>query len=476
MMLAGLCITAAAALSAPRATVSPATVLITTVPTQGIDVSSLQHPRNAVINWADVAGAGSTFAAIKASEGTYYVNPYYASDAVQAASAGLLVMPYAFANPFHAKVNGSAKEQADVAVRQLTSAAMPAGQMLPLALDIEPDPYAVRQKTNQCYGLRQTAMVTWIRQFLAEAQLKTGNKPVIYTTTAWWKACTGNSAVFGSYPLWIASYGKSAPGLPAGWSKYTFWQQTAKGSVPGITGSRTDEDLVGTVKHASSVAKPVSIAQFAPPTPVGFISWITAALLAVSVGIAAFAGFTIGFRRHDLRRARTDGAREGPATRWPLRLALRLVRSGLVRRAGPQAGSPPAQAAIARRNENSVLSAGQAVEVDRKVHRDGQVLMVGEKYRVGTGLAGTTITLRLDGHLMHAIADGMLAGTWPCPVTAERAARLNGARAASAPLPRAATARRIDRRPSRSQGPPGHAADAEDGRRKGYSHSCPGRR
>jgi len=43
--------------------------------------------------------------------------------------------------------------------------------------------------------------------------------------------------------------------------------------------------------------------------------------------------------------------------------------------------------------------------------------------------------MRLDGHLMHAIAGGALAGTWPCPVTAERAARMTGARAASAPLP-----------------------------------------
>ena len=31
--------------------------------------------------------------------------------------------------------------------------------------------------------------------------------------------------------------------------------------------------------------------------------------------------------------------------------------------------------------------------------------------------------MRLDAHLMHAIADGALAGTWPCPITAERAAR-----------------------------------------------------
>ena len=437
MPLAGLCVTAAAALSVPRAaTVSPATVLITTVPMQGIDVSSLQHPRKAVINWPDVAAAGNTFASVKASEGAYYANPYYASDAVQAAAAGLFVMPYAFANPFHAKVDGSAEEQADAAVRQLTSAAVPASQMLPLALDIEPDPYAARQHTNQCYGLSHTAMVTWIRQFLAEAQLKTGMKPVIYTTTNWWNLCTGNSAAFGGYPLWIASYGKSYPALPAGWNKYTFWQNTAKGVTPGITGSSTDQDILGPARHAGSVSRPVSIARFPPPLSVGFTYWVTAALIVVSVGIAAFAGLTIGFRGENLRRALTDVAREGPALAWPLVLKKRLQRSVPVRRAGPQAGSPPVQSAIGRRDGNPVPAAGQAVEVDRKVQRDGHVLVAGEKYKVGTLLAGTTITLRLDGHVMHAIADGALVGTWPCPITAERAARLNRARAASAPLPR----------------------------------------
>jgi len=232
IVLTGLGVTVATALFAPTAV----------IPVQGIDVSSHQHPRNAVIHWTDVATAGNTFTAIKTSEGTYYVNPYYASDAVQAARAGLLVMPYAFANPFPAKDNGSARGQADMAARQLRSAAVPASKMLPLALDIEPDPYAARQKTSQCYGLSRTAMVTWIQQFVAEAQVKTGKKPVIYTTTAWWKACTGNSAAFGSYPLWIASYGKSGPALPAGWSKFTFWQHTSKGTVPGIVGSTTDED------------------------------------------------------------------------------------------------------------------------------------------------------------------------------------------------------------------------------------------
>ena len=107
----------------------------------------------------------------------------------------------------------------------------------------------------------------------------------------------------------------------------------------------------------------------------------------------------------------------------------------LAMRGARQTGPEPAKAAIQQRDGRPVLAAGQAVEIDRKVHHDGHVIVDGEKYQVGTGYAGTSVTMRLDGHLMHAIADGALAGTWPCPVTAERAARMNGARAASAPLP-----------------------------------------
>lgn len=96
----------------------------------------------------------------------------------------------------------------------------------------------------------------------------------------------------------------------------------------------------------------------------------------------------------------------------------------LAMRGARQAGPEPARSALQHRDGKPVLGAGQAVEIDRKVRRDGHVTVIGEKYQVGTGHAGTTVTLRLDGHLMHAIAGGALAGTWPCPVTAERAARM----------------------------------------------------
>jgi hypothetical protein len=97
-----------------------------------------------------------------------------------------------------------------------------------------------------------------------------------------------------------------------------------------------------------------------------------------------------------------------------------------------------------------VLAAGQAVEIDRKVQRDGHVTVDGEKYQAGASHVGTRVSMRLDGHLTQAIVGGALAGTWPCPITAERAARMTGARAASAPLP--------SRRCPRGQSPPAAAS------------------
>lgn len=64
----------------------------------GIDIASFQHPNNAAINWAQVTGAGYQFAAIKATEGNYYTNPYYVGD-TQTAAAGIYVAAYHFANP-----------------------------------------------------------------------------------------------------------------------------------------------------------------------------------------------------------------------------------------------------------------------------------------------------------------------------------------------------------------------------------------
>jgi len=216
-------------------TVSPATLTV-----QGIDVASFQHPSGAVINWAQVAGAGYKFAFIKATEGSYYVNPYYAGDATGAQNAGLLTAPYAFGIPNY---SGGAL-QADYALDRANYAAN--GRTLPLILDIEYDPYdqpvsSGGDGTNECYGLSTTQMVAWISAFVTEASRRTGQSPVIYTTADWWNTCTGNSAAFTANPLWVASYA-STPTVPTPWAgAWTYWQYTNAAKPPGISSSVTTD-------------------------------------------------------------------------------------------------------------------------------------------------------------------------------------------------------------------------------------------
>ena len=210
-------------------TMQQATAAAASTTLNGVDVSSFQHPSNAAINWASVAGAGYQFVAIKATEGNYYVNPYYASDAAAAAAAGMYVAAYHFANP----PDSTGAAQADYAVQNAGNYKV-GGQYLPLALDLEYDPYS----TDWCYGLSPAQMVSWISGFVTEATTLTGAAPIIYTPRNWWELCTGSSTAFGSEVLWVPAYSAGTPGaLPDSWNTWTMWQYTSSGTVAGISGS-----------------------------------------------------------------------------------------------------------------------------------------------------------------------------------------------------------------------------------------------
>jgi GH25 family lysozyme M1 (1,4-beta-N-acetylmuramidase) len=200
----------------------------------GLDVAAFQHPASrahpggAAIHWGAVARAGYKFAAVKATEGDYYVNPWAASDLRSAKAAGLDVAPYHFAVP---NVSGGAA-QARFAVEY--SGYTPGPRTLPLTLDIEYDPYRRIDHANECYGLSAARMTAWLAAFVAEARALTGQYPVINTTADWWDTCTRRSTEFGADPMWVAAYGFAGPPLPAGWKAWTFWQYTSAGRVPGL--------------------------------------------------------------------------------------------------------------------------------------------------------------------------------------------------------------------------------------------------
>ncbi|MFF9396546.1 lysozyme [Streptomyces griseoluteus] len=196
---------------------------------KGHDVSS--HQRS--VDWYAARTEGARFAYIKATEATTYRNPYFTGQYNGARRAGLIRGAYHFALPNRS----SGAAQAAYFVRHGGDWRAD-GVTLPPALDIEYNPY---DKHHKCYGLSRTRMVRWIRTFSDEVRRETGRRPVIYTTTNWWTACTGNSRAFAAdHALWIASHGSAGPGrLPGGWRYWTFWQRGTKGDLPG------DQDLFG---------------------------------------------------------------------------------------------------------------------------------------------------------------------------------------------------------------------------------------
>jgi GH25 family lysozyme M1 (1,4-beta-N-acetylmuramidase) len=182
--------------------------------TPGIDVAS--HQGN--VDWAYWWGQGKKFAYVKATEGTYYTNPYFPQQYNGSYNIGMIRGAYHFARPD----TTTGATQANYFVDH-GGGWSGDGKTLPGALDIEYNPYGAT-----CYGLSHSAMVSWIRSFTSQYKARTGRDAVIYTTTDWWTQCTGNNASFGSTnPLWIARYA-SAPGtLPAGWGTRTIWQYTS---------------------------------------------------------------------------------------------------------------------------------------------------------------------------------------------------------------------------------------------------------
>ena len=216
----GASATAGAASDAARA----AAARLSARAVRGLDISSYQHGKKP-INWPLLARHGISFVSVKASEGTYYHNPYYRSDVRAAAAAGLAVMPYVFANP--AQAGGA--PTARYAVR-VTGRLRGPGQ-LPLVIDLEKDPY---RAGHDCYGLKGRRIIGWIAGFVGQARALTGKWPVIYTGASWWRECTGATSRFRRDPLWLAAFGGTRPAVPSTWRHWTFWQYDDAGRLPGM--------------------------------------------------------------------------------------------------------------------------------------------------------------------------------------------------------------------------------------------------
>jgi GH25 family lysozyme M1 (1,4-beta-N-acetylmuramidase) len=239
----------------------------------GIDVS---HHQNA-IDWTQVAASGVRFAIIKASEGTAYIDPLYATNRAEAMAAGIVVGAYHFARPDLHPFNPIPEADHFVDTAQVAP-----GNIVPV-LDLE-----------RAGDLSATQLTDWVLQWLDEVTARTGVRPMVYTSPNGWRdrmADTTAIADAGYTMLWIAHWNVASPTLPAndwqgnGWK---IWQYSNCGDVPGIDGC-VDLDYFDGVDFAPIVIpSPDTVAPVATiATPSGVIGPVTVSFSEIVRGISS---------------------------------------------------------------------------------------------------------------------------------------------------------------------------------------------
>ncbi|RCX22618.1 lysozyme [Fontibacillus phaseoli] len=182
---------------------------------KGIDVSRWQGS----INWPKVKADGISFAFIKATQGTAWVDPQFKVNASGAKAAGLLIGAYHFMD---AAILESAKQQA----RHFAKTIQASG----IRFDLPP----VMDYENNPAGLSKSQINAVADAFLKEVQKLTGIVPIIYTGNAFAQQFQPS---LGQYPLWVARYSSNVPYDVPAWNRWDFWQYSDSGKVAGIAGN-----------------------------------------------------------------------------------------------------------------------------------------------------------------------------------------------------------------------------------------------
>jgi lysozyme len=194
----------------------------------GIDVSHYQGD----IDWGQVKDSGITFAFLKATEGTTFVDDTFSQNLQNARSVGIKVGAYHF---MRAASASEARREADFFIEQIRANGGFELLDLPPVLDIE---IAVADTKSQISAIVRA----WVNRVIRIA----GRQPLIYTYPYF--ADQYLDASLNDIPLWLANYGVDQPKDRSGWTHWTFLQYSDKGQVPGIQGNVDMNEYEGTVE------------------------------------------------------------------------------------------------------------------------------------------------------------------------------------------------------------------------------------
>jgi GH25 family lysozyme M1 (1,4-beta-N-acetylmuramidase) len=210
---------------------------------RGLDVSNWQK----TIAWPSVAAAGYRFAWAKASEGTFYRDPYYPANRRGAHAVGMRIGAYDYGRPSGPTLASAASRGSAEAAYFLGVATPQLGELRP-ALDIE-----------TTGGLSPPLLSAWVQGWVHTVTIRLGYHPMVYTSPYFWQTALAGNQTFArnGVRLWLAQWTSApTPDPPAGnWAGHGWqaWQWSDCGTVPGITTGCVDMDVANPVTAVSAL-------------------------------------------------------------------------------------------------------------------------------------------------------------------------------------------------------------------------------
>ncbi|WP_414473973.1 GH25 family lysozyme [Microvirga sp. M2] len=196
------------------------------LPIHGVDISKWQGQ----VDWASLRQAGTKFAFIKATEGGDHIDSRFTENWYGAKKAGVPRGAYHFVfwcRPAHEQAAWFKKN-------------VPADpEALPPVLDVEWN----GQSVNCPKKVPREQALSMIGVMLREMEAHTGKRPIIYTDITFHKEILEGE--FSDYPFWIRSTA-AEPHERYADRRWTFWQFTTTGRVPGVDGDVDRNTFYGT--------------------------------------------------------------------------------------------------------------------------------------------------------------------------------------------------------------------------------------
>lgn len=197
---------------------------------KGIDVS--EH--NGHVDWAKVKSSGQVFAFARVSDGLNYPDSEFTSNWAGIKAAGLKRGVYQYFRP-----GQDALAQADLLLAKIGT--LGAGD-LPPVIDVE-----------TANGQSTSTVASAVRVWIDRVKAKTGREPIIYSAAGFWDTLS-NTSQFAPQKLWVANYGAMCPYMPGTWGKWSFWQDSESGSVPGVSGEIDTDQFNGSLADLTALA------------------------------------------------------------------------------------------------------------------------------------------------------------------------------------------------------------------------------